>query len=337
LFLSFPQKEFPMSESASFPAYRPLMERYLADLLSLNWSPRTIVHRRHSLLMFINWCEDLELASLQDLTPPQTDAYRRWLSQHQSLRTGKQLRSSTQAQRLTAMKQWLEWMVEQKLLIENPAIRLKLPKEEYRLPSNHLSLTEVEAVLNVVELSTATGIRDRAIMEVLYSTAMRRLELCNLQVEDVDHERRLVRINQGKNRKDRVVPIGQRALQWLEKYEQEARPHLLREPNESLFLGHWGTTIRPISLSSIVRRYVVGAGFTGRGSCHMFRHTAATLMLEGGADLRSIQTLLGHENLNTTAIYTHVTIQRLREVHDKTHPGASDTPPTPPEGPAPTN
>jgi integrase/recombinase XerD len=332
--MSVPTTAAPSPTPASM---RALMERYLADLLSLNWSPRTIEHRRHSLLQFIAWCTELEINAPQAITPQHVDAFRRALAQYQSLRTGKLLRASTQASRLTVLRQWLEWMVEQQILPENPAIRLKLPKEEYRLPSNYLSLSEVEAVFAIVDLSTPAGIRDRAILEVLYSTAMRRLELCNLTLEDIDYERRLIRIHQGKNRKDRVVPIGQRALQWLQKYLQEARPQFLRQPNESVFLGHWGTTIRAISLSALVRRYVVGAGYTKRGSCHMFRHTAATLMLEGGADMRSIQTLLGHENLNTTAIYTHVTIQRLREVHDKTHPGASDTPPSPPEGPAPTS
>ena len=156
---------------------------------------------------------------------------------------------------------------------------------------------------------------------------MRRTELIGLRLEDVDHDRRLVRIEQGKNRKDRMVPIGSRALGWIQKYEAEVRGGLVREETETLFLTTLGNRFHPNNLSKLVRDYLTAVGIAKRGSCHMLRHTAATLMLEGGADLRSLQSLLGHEHLNTTQIYTHVTIQRLREVHDRTHPGASDRAP----------
>ena len=134
-------------------------------------------------------------------------------------------------------------------------------------------------------------------------------------------------IRQGKGRKDRVVPIGRRALDWLGKYLDSARNELMAEPSETLFLSTRGNSVHPNNLSELVRTYLDAAGIKKRGSCHMLRHTTATLMLEGGADLRSLQTLLGHEQLNTTQIYTHVTIQRLREVHAKTHPAKPDESP----------
>jgi integrase/recombinase XerD len=118
--------------------------------------------------------------------------------------------------------------------------------------------------------------------------------------------------------------LGQRALDWITKYQADVRPKLLGEPSDTLFLSTLGNSIHPNNLSAMVRGYLVAAGITKRGSCHMLRHTAATLMLENGADLRSIQALLGHANLNTTQIYTHVTIQRLREIHEKTHPAKPD-------------
>lgn len=221
----------------------------------------------------------------------------------------------------------------------NPAEKLQLPKEEHRLPSSYLTLDEVETLLATVDLSTASGLRDRAILETLYSTGMRRSELIGLNLDDVDASRGLVIIRQGKGRKDRVVPIGKRALQWLEKYLLDARPALLNDSSDVLFLTTRGNRFHPVNLTSRVRGYLDAAGIQRRGSCHMLRHTVATLMLEGGADLRSIQTLLGHESLNTTQIYTHITIQRLREVHEKTHPGYQDravsdggtSPETPPQ------
>ena len=145
-------------------------------------------------------------------------------------------------------------------------------------------------------------------METLYSTAMRRAELIGLKLDDINVESRVITIRQGKGRKDRVVPIETRGLEWIEKYQHDGRPALIDEPTGTLFLTTLGNTFHPNNLSALVRGYIVAGGITKRGSCHIFRHTAATLMLEGGADLRSIQTLLGHETLNTTQIYAHVAI-----------------------------
>ena len=192
------------------------------------------------------------------------------------------------------------------------------------MPSGYLTLDEVETLLGTVDLTTPSGLRDRAILETLYSTGMRRSELIALNLDDIDFERGLVIIRQGKGRKDRVVPIGKRALQWIEKYLADGRPALLDQATDAFFPTTRGNRFHPVNLSSLVRSYLDAAGIQRRGSCHMLRHTTATLMLEGGADLRSIQTLLGHESLNTTQIYTHITIQRLREVHEKTHPGFRD-------------
>lgn len=164
-------------------------------------------------------------------------------------------------------------------------------------------------------------------LETLYPTGMRRSELAKLRIDDIDRERRLIVLRQAKNRKDRVVPIGVRATQWLEKYLADVRPTLKNKNRDEVYLTVTGRAFHPNHLSKIVRTYVEAAGIKKRGSCHILRHTAATLMLEAGADLRCIQTLLGHASLNTTEIYTHVTIQRLRETHDKTHPAKLDEKP----------
>ena len=156
---------------------------------------------------------------------------------------------------------------------------------------------------------------------------MRRAELIKLQLDDLNRDDQLIMIRQGKGRKDRVVPIGKRALEWIEKYFHDARPQLIDEPTSTLFLTTLGNKFHPANLSQMVREYLIAAGITKRGSCHMLRHSTATVMLENGADLRSIQTLLGHENLNTTQIYTLVSIKRLREVHKKTHPSYKDRKP----------
>lgn len=304
-----------------------LLRRYFTHLQMNNWSLRTIDRRKYTLGRFIDWCSERGIDSVTGFTDELIQAYRRSLFHHRNGRTGKPIKFATQASYLMAVRHWLLWLAEGDWIEGNPAEKIELPKEEHRLPSSYLTLDEVETLLGSVDLTTATGLRDRAILETFYSTGMRRSELIALKLDDIDRERGLVVIRQGKGRKDRVVPIGERALEWVNKYAHDGRPNLVGESSDVLFLTSRGNPLHPNNLTGLVRSYLTAIGITKRGSCHMIRHTTATLMLEGGADLRSIQTLLGHENLNTTQIYTHVTIKRLREVHRRTHPGASDRKP----------
>jgi integrase/recombinase XerD len=165
---------------------------------------------------------------------------------------------------------------------------------------------------------------EEAILETFYSTGMRRTELVKLTLYDVDLEAGIVTIREGKGRKDRVIPIGERAVAWLDKYLDQARPKLVVEPDEMyVFLAAQGEQFSRNSLSIIIREYVESAKIGKRGACHLFRHTMATLMLEGGADIRFIQQMLGHARLDTTQIYTHVSIRMLKQIHSATHPAAA--------------
>ena len=167
-------------------------------------------------------------------------------------------------------------------------------------------------------------------LETLYSTAMRRGELIHLDVYDLDLGRGTVMIRQGKGAKDRYVPIGQRALAWVSKYLHEVRPLLVERSHTScLFVSRNGRPFAASNLSILVRDYMTSAGISRPGSCHLFRHAAATQMLENGADIRSLQALLGHAEITTTQIYTHVSIQHLKQVHLATHP--ADLPRTHPD------
>jgi len=139
----------------------------------------------------------------------------------------------------------------------------------------------------------------------------------------VDFTRGVVQVRQGKGKKDRVVPIGERALAWVQRYLEDARPTLVMNPQEiALFVNRFGQRFTANGLSVIARMYLDRAGVTQRGACHLFRHTMATLMLENGADIRYIQEMLGHERLDTTQLYTHVSIGKLKEIHSATHPAA---------------
>ena len=170
-------------------------------------------------------------------------------------------------------------------------------------------------------LADPLGLRDRAILETLYSTGMRRLELINLKLYDLDTERGTILIRQGKGKKDRVIPIGDRALAWTQKYLEKSRPKLVAEPDDgTVFLTAQGEPFSRDHLSDAVRTHILAAQLGKTGACHLFRHTMATLMLEGGADIRFIQQMLGHADLSTTQIYTQVSIRLLKQIHSATHP-----------------
>ena len=145
--------------------------------------------------------------------------------------------------------------------------------------------------------------------------------MLSLQLTDIDRQRSLLLVRCGKGKKDRYVPVGQRALAWIGKYLADVRPQLQGDPAApALFLTKNGRAMHPNYFSAMVRKHLENAGVAKAGACHLFRHATATLMLENGADVRFIQALLGHESLRTTQIYTHVSITRLREVHERTHP-----------------
>jgi integrase/recombinase XerD len=184
-----------------------------------------------------------------------------------------------------------------------------------------LNPQEAEAVLRQPDRRTATGLRDRALLELLYSTGLRRAEVAGLRLGQVDAVRRVVLVQAGKGQRDRVVPIGRRALRWVARYLRRSRPQLVGSEDPGyLFLNRRGRPFRLNRLSERVAAYVRAAGLAKRGSCHLFRHTMATALLEGGADVRDVQEMLGHASLATTARYTHVSIARLQVVHARAHP-----------------
>jgi len=190
-----------------------------------------------------------------------------------------------------------------------------------RLPHAVLTAGEAEAIIAQPNPATTVGLRDRVILEILYSTGMRRHELCGLRLDDLDLERGTVLVREGKGRKDRMLPLGLRATDWLRRYLQRGRPKLAAKADAlALFLRPDGAGLSTGMLGLLVHRYIQCSGIGKKGCCHLFRHAMATLMLEGGADIRYIQQMLGHARLTTTEIYTQVNITRLIEVHRQTHP-----------------
>ncbi len=297
-----------------------LVQEYLKWMAIKNYSDKTINGREFFLFWFLEWCGQRGLIRPSEITKPILERFQRYLF-HYRKKNGDPLTFRSQYNRLVAIRAWFKWLAKQNHILYNPASEIELPKLEKRLPKAVLSEGEAENVLNQPDVGEAMGLRDRAILEVLYSTGIRRLELINLLVQDVDQERGTLFVRQGKGKADRMIPIGDRALLWIDKYLDETRAELACGRDEGrLFLSRYGEAISPNGLTALVRNYIDKANIGKRGSCHLFRHTMATLMLENGADIRFIQAMLGHVKLDTTQIYTQVSIKKLKEVHSLTHP-----------------
>jgi integrase/recombinase XerD len=299
--------------------------RYLEWLKVHNYAAPTVHNRAMYLGYFIHWCLERGLTQPREITKPILERYQRGLY-HLRKVDGEPISFRGQHARLIALRAWFKWLTRQNYLLYNPASELELPRLEHRLPQHVLTTSEVEQVMRQPNVDEPMGVRDRAMLETFYSTGMRRSELMNLSVFDVDRERGTVMIRQGKGKKDRMIPIGERAVKWIDRYQEKVRADWVTgRDNVTLFLTNTGEMFTPDRLTQIVRRYVIAADLGKSGSCHLFRHTMATLMLENGADIRYIQAMLGHAELSTTQIYTQVSIRKLKEIHTATHPGKART------------
>ncbi|CCQ97792.1 Tyrosine recombinase XerC [[Clostridium] ultunense Esp] len=229
----------------------------------------------------------------------------------------------TVARKLSTLRSFFRYLMREGIVETNPMIALNTPKLPKTLPKV-LYLEEIKALLAQPDLSTPLGLRDRAIMEALYAGGMRVGELVGLTLPKIDLELGYALVF-GKGAKERVVPIGRYAVESLKRYLLEARPLLLakgRRESQFLFLNARGGPLTDRSVRRILEKYITKASISLKATPHTFRHSFATHLLDGGADLRTVQELLGHANLSTTQIYTHVSQERLRKTYYRTHPRA---------------
>ena len=295
------------------------MEEHFEWMLPAGYSPETIRARRQAIRKFIAWADERGLDDPREVTRPMLERYQRHLFYLRKA-DGTPLTVGMQVQYLAPLKTWFRWLARQHHILANPAADLDLPKQPKRLPRSVPTVQEVEAMLAEAEPGNAQGLRDRALLEVLYATGLRRMEIVGVAIYDADLVRGLMWVRKGKGGRQRVVPLGERAGAWLDKYLTEARPQLIAADTDALFLSDYGEPIKPEQVADKVKRYLRFAGVDKPGATHLLRHACATHMLEGGADIRFIQEMLGHANLQTTEIYTHVSIDKLIAVHRATHP-----------------
>jgi integrase/recombinase XerD len=321
-----PRQRFAGMAHAGAPGDRrglfAAMLRYIEHRAMLGSSEQGIYGVERCVRDFIVWADARGVTHPQQVSRPVLERYQRWLF-HYRKKDGEPLNVRSQRGKIIPLRGFFKWLTRTGEIPANPAADLDLPRQIKRLPRNVLSIEEAERVMAGADLGSVIGLRDRAMMEVLYATGMRRMEIAGLAIEDVEAERAVVLIRQGKGQKDRLIPLGERALHWVHKYLDEARPQLVwNEQDRTLFLGNEGLPLSPTWLSTVITQYVTKAQIGKRGGCHLWRHTMATLMLEGGADIRFIQAMLGHADISSTQIYTQVAVRQLSQVHAMTHPGA---------------
>ncbi|MGH9461946.1 MAG: tyrosine-type recombinase/integrase [Vicinamibacteria bacterium] len=233
---------------------------------------------------------------------------------------GKPLSTWTQSTYLSAVRSFFAYLDRRNVILKNPAQRLRLPRAQ-RLPRKALTESQVRRLLGTPSSSSMIGQRDRAVLELLYGTAIRRSECVRLNVFDVDLREPSLWVRDGKGRKDRLVPIPSQTAEVVGVYLEQVRPHLVHDPKEkAFFLTRWGKRMSPSLLEVMVRGHAVSAAIEQRVYPHALRHACATHLLQRGADIRHIQELLGHSQIRTTAIYTEVRVDDLKAVLSKAHP-----------------
>ena len=317
---TYPTVIHPDSQSPT--SLRSLLERFLNWLTTHHYSAATVRLRREDLERFVLWTEARDLVRATAVTMDVLERYQRHLFAYRKA-NGMPLSVASQSRILVSLRALFRWMHRGGVIDTNPASDLVGPHRVRRLPACVLTAQEAEIVLAQPNLHTLTGVRDRAILETLYSTGIRRSEVAALRLSDLDRERGMVTIRSGKGGHDRIIAIGERALAWIDRYLLDSRPEFSSGPvGDIIFLNRWGRPFEPHGISCLVRRFIKAANLGKSGSCHALRHTCATVMLDHGADIRYIQQQLGHQLLSTTQIYTQVSDHRLKEVHSSCHPAA---------------
>jgi len=296
-----------------------LIDIYVTHLRVLHYSENTV--RGHIFLLgrFLRFlARDPASATKETI-----EAYQLHLYEEINPR-GRPNSAASQNNALKVVKSFYAFLREKGYMVGDPAKDVSYARVPKRLPRSVLTKPEMKKLLHAPDTTTLLGYRDRTILEVLYSTGIRKEEINSLLIEDVDHVQGFLRVNSGKGNKDRVVPLGRIACRYLENYIVSVRPSLMKAPSRHLFLSLKGGKLSKNVVWELVKHYAKKARITKAISPHTFRHTCATLMLRNKANIRHVQELLGHACLTSTQVYTSVSITDLKEVHKKCHPREKD-------------
>lgn len=293
---------------------------YLRHLAVLGRSPLTIRGAKYGLRDFGRFLTEENITAVHEITGEVLMEYQQELA-FRLTKKHTPLALRTQTQLLGVVKNFSSFLAQEQYLAADPGEKIQLPKKPHRLPKVILSPKEMLQLLNSQDMQSNNGFRNRIILEVLYDTGIRRAELIAIKLRDLDLEAGYLHIRCGKGAKDRVVPLSPRVCNLIKSYLYSVRPAYLQGKDDGSFLlNRWGKPMGVNGVWAVVKRCVLLAGLKKNISPHTFRHTCATHMLKHGAPVRHVQELLGHESLESTQLYTHVTINDLKEVHARYHP-----------------
>jgi len=306
-------------------SWEVLFSRYCRQLVVANYSPETIRTLTVSFNRFSEFLSEVNVRDARLVTAQTLSDFQIWLF-HQPTFRGTARTPASQNRLMAFIKTFFAFMHQEGHIPTNPAKYVKYAKEPDSLPKNVLTPDEAQKLVEAPDLSTLHGYRDRTILEVLYGTGIRKQELLNLTVQDVDLEQGILYVRRGKGQKDRVVPLTQVACKFLETYIKSIRLDLLRgQQSKALFVSRrFGYSLGTHALGIIIKNYTKQLGMKKKVTPHLWRHTCATHLLKNNANLRCVQELLGHKSLSTTEKYLRLTIADLKEAHTKFHPREQD-------------
>jgi len=300
--------------------FADLLSAYSEHLKIRNYAPSSIGHYTQHLHGFFAWLTENTIRDVKKIT-------RGLLTDWQATITARpDYAAATVAMKVRAVKRFFAYLEETNHILINPAEYLKEPKKETRLPRTVLTDREVRKILEQPNLSTLTGIRDRTILEVFYSTGLRLEELIALTIYDADLQGGLLRVNKGKGAKDRVIPLGKHASAFLKEYSSRVRPRLTsnNKPSRTLFVNRAGHPVSRQVIELMVRTCAHKAGSAKKVTPHVFRHSFATALVRNGADITAVQKMLGHATLKVTQLYTKVAGVEVKKTHAASHPREKD-------------
>lgn len=288
-----------------------LIKDFVLHLASVEGLAKNTCQSYHNDLMIFNQYLSEQAVSVTHVTTQH-------ISDYLFVRVQQGISNTTNARIQSSLKRFFSYLVLERHIESNPADAIKRPKSSRKVPKS-LSEDDVEALLQAPDLSTAIGLRDRAMLEVLYATGLRVSELVNIRLFDYDLNASVLKV-MGKGSKERLLPLGEYAHEWLTRYLGERETLLQRKPSDFLFLSKRGQGMTRQTFWYAIKRHAVQADIQADLSPHTLRHAFATHLLNHGADLRIVQMLLGHSSVSTTQIYTHVANERLKNLHQKHHP-----------------
>lgn len=311
----------PLPPASTSQAIGTYAIAFTAHLDARAYSVSSIDMHRWALNQFAEWSACRGLDTPSSFTRADLEAYQMFLHRYLSPRGRKPLAINTQLARLGCIRRFFAWLCRSGQIPANPAADLDLPRKQARMLPKALCQSEIQRLFTMPDTTSPFGLRDRALLELFYATGIRRTEMTRLDIGDYEPASRTLTVRKGKGGKSRMLPVGERAAAWLDQFLVNIRPQFDYLPNETaLFLSGYGTRITPAYLGNWVKKLMIRCGIDKPGSCHLFRHSCATDMHRGGADIRYVQEMLGHERMETTQIYTHVHIEALREIHTRCHP-----------------